>query len=115
MPQRAMRHAAARTSATLMSSHRRAVPKRARSQVEAGPWQSGAPCRIRTSDHRIRSPVLYPAELMAHEDARIASRRARKIIAQEPGRNYLEASSQRRRLQKFQTMTMAVAPTLTSR
>jgi hypothetical protein len=28
---------------------------------------SGAPKRIRTSDLRIRSPALYPAELWAHK------------------------------------------------
>ena len=31
------------------------------------PYSYGAPSRIRTCDHRIRSPVLYPAELRAHD------------------------------------------------
>ena len=33
----------------------------------------GAPWGIRTLDHRIRSPVLYPAELMAHYAGRDAA------------------------------------------
>ena len=31
------------------------------------PYSYGAPSRIRTCDHRIRSPVLYPAELWAQQ------------------------------------------------
>ncbi len=40
----------------------------------AGPRRivSGAPWGIRTLDHRIRSPVLYPAELMAQNVDRSA-------------------------------------------
>lgn len=33
---------------------------------DSGGKKDGAPGRIRTSDHLVRSQVLYPAELRAH-------------------------------------------------
>src|SRR6185436_20179416 len=66
---------------------------------------AGAPGRTRTSDRRIRSPLLYPAELRARDPGRASvPGRARRPRALDPGLGGRGGSMVRRRARREERM-----------